>query len=83
MSTTDTNHALVAWVAEHVMGWRQDPKHAFVFYDNASTMYVVGEQTWTPRCPHKKWNPLADANDDLMVLQKVRDEWLCEDLFTF
>lgn len=73
MSNQDNSPALVAWVAEHVMGWRKDDKNAFVFYDHAGTMCVVGDHSWTPRCPHKRWNPLADANADFEVLRKVRE----------
>jgi hypothetical protein len=95
----NNNPALVAWVAEHVMGWRcyhhkdhniQDIddlciaggyKAIVEYSQTGDAMFVVPfVAEFGPTVP---WNPLTDANDDLMVLQKVRDEWLCEDLFTF
>jgi hypothetical protein len=87
--------ALVAWVAEHVMGWKcyhwtdrtiQDVDDlciaggytAIVEYSPDGDVFAVVQfdaGVW--RLP--PWNLLTDANDDLMVLQRVREEWLDAD----
>jgi hypothetical protein len=92
MKTTEPyNPALVAWVAEHVMGWRcyhhkdhniQDIDDlciaggytAIVEYSQTGDVLLVAPFD-VEFGPTASWNPLTDANDDLMVLQKVRETW--------
>jgi len=82
----NNNHALVAWAAEHVMGWKcyhvgkqgddelTDDYQAVVFYDKDGGK-VTSVSKWDDHSSldMEPWNPLTDANDDLEVLRKVRE----------
>lgn len=87
MTTNDKNPALVAWVAEHVMGWKcyhvgkqgdgelTDDYQAVVFYDkDGGKLTSVSKWDNHSSLDMEPWNPLADANHDFEVLRKVR-EW--------
>jgi hypothetical protein len=91
MSNQDNNPALVAWVAEHVMGWKcfHHKDHSVQDIDDVCSNGGYGAIVeYSPEGdvlgvvpfdaefgPMAIWLPFADAHDDLMVLRKVR-EWL-------
>lgn len=58
--------------AIHVMGWRRIERSTYggkvpAWYDDAKKMEI--------NYPHFAFCPSSDANDDYLILQKVRGEW--------
>jgi hypothetical protein len=95
MTTNHNNPALVAWVAEHVMGWKcyHHRDHSVQNIDDicieggyAAIVEYSLEGEVLSVVPFDAefgvlaaWTPLTDANADLMVLRKVREEWRPQD----